>query len=67
MKTEKKIDLFLDVNQILKKEIQNSKLIKYTVGAIISVGVIVAVGYLSKILNFTIQNVKELSKTIKTN
>lgn len=67
MKTEKKIDLNLDVNQILKKEIQKSKLIKYTVGAIISVGAIVAVGYLSKILNFTIHNVKELSKTIKTN
>jgi hypothetical protein len=67
MKTEKKIDLILDVNQILKKEIQKSKLIKYAVGAIISVGAIVAVGYISKILNFTIHNVKELSKTIKTN
>ena len=66
MKEEKKkIDFTFDVNQHLKDEIKNSKYLKYASIALLVVGGILAVGFSSKVFNYTIVNIKNLKDTLK--
>lgn len=66
MKEEKKkIDFTFDVNQHLKDEIKNSKYLKYASTALLAVGGILAVGFASKVFNYTIVNIKNLKDTLK--
>ena len=66
MKEEKKkIDFTFDVNQHLKDEIKNSKYLKYTATALLVVGGILAFGFASKVLNYTIGNINTLKQNFK--
>jgi hypothetical protein len=66
MKEEKKkIDFTFDVNQHLKDEIKNSKYLKYGATTLLVVGGILVIGFASKIFNYALLNIKELSQTIK--
>lgn len=66
MKEEKKkIDFTFDVNQQLKSEIKNSKYLKYGATTLLVVGGILVIGFTSKIFNYALLNIKELSQTIK--
>jgi len=66
MKEEKKkIDFTFDVNQHLKDEIKNSKYLKYASTTLLAVGGILAVGFASRVFNYTIINLKNLKDTLK--
>jgi hypothetical protein len=65
MKKEKKIDFVFNINEQLQHQIINSKYVKYTSIAIAVLGGILAVGFASKVFNYTIGNVKTLSQTLK--
>jgi hypothetical protein len=65
MKEEKKIDFVFDINSHLQNEIKNSKYIKYISATATLVGVILAIGFASKVLSYTLANIKTLSQTIK--
>ena len=63
---EKKINLAFDVNKELQKQISSSKMIKYSVYSFTVIGGILAVGFLARVLNYTISNISNLKKTIKS-
>jgi hypothetical protein len=65
MKEEKKIDFVFDINKHLQNKIQNSKYLKYGATALLVVGGILAVGFASKVITYTIANIKSLSQTLK--
>ncbi len=65
MKEEKKIDFVFDINSHLQNKIQNSKYIKYVSVTATLVGVILAIGFVSKVFNYTLENIKNLKKTLK--
>jgi len=65
MKEEKKIDFVFDINSHLQNKIQNSKYIKYVSITASLVGVILAIGFLSKVLSYTLANIKTLKQTLK--
>ena len=65
MKEEKKIDFVFDINSHLQNKIQNSKYIKYVSTTATLVGVILVIGFASKVITYTIANIKTLSQTLK--
>lgn len=65
MKEEKKIDFEFNLNKQLQEQIKNSKYLKFGATALIAVGGILAVGFASKIINYAIENIKNLNKTLK--
>lgn len=65
MKEEKKIDFVFDINRQLQNQIKDSKYIKYVTVAASLVGLILAVGFASKVINYTIGNVNALKQTLK--
>lgn len=65
MKEEKKIDFEFNLNKQLQEQIKNSKYLKFGATALLAVGGILAIGFASKIINYAILNIKELSQTIK--
>jgi hypothetical protein len=65
MKEEKKIDFEFNLNKQLQEQIKNSKYLKFGATALLAVGGILAIGFSSKIINYAILNIKELSQTIK--
>ena len=65
MKEEKKIDFEFNVNKQLQEQIKNSKYLKFGATALIAVGGILAVRFASKIINYAIENIKNLNKTLK--
>lgn len=62
---EKKINLAFDINKELQKQISSSKMIKYSIYSVSVIGGILAVGFLSKIINYSIKNISELKNTLK--
>ena len=62
---EKKINLAFDINKELQKQIASSKIIKYAVYSVITVGGILAVGFIAKVFNYSLKNITELNKTLK--
>ncbi|WP_339836081.1 hypothetical protein [uncultured Flavobacterium sp.] len=62
---EKKINLAFDINKELQKQITSSKIVKYALYGLTVVGGILAIGFLSKVLNYTFTNISELKKTLK--
>lgn len=65
MQEEKKINFVFDINGHLQNQIKNSKYIKYATVTATLVGLILAVGFASKVITYTIANIKALSQTIK--
>ena len=65
MKEEKKIDFVFDLNNHLKDEIKNSKYLKYGSTALLTVGGILALRFVLKVITYTIANIKILSQTLK--
>lgn len=65
MKEEKKIDFEFNLNNQLQEQIKNSKYLKYGATALLVVGGILAVGFVSKVLSYTLENIKTLSQTLK--
>lgn len=65
MKEEKKIDFVFDINSHLQNKIQNSKYIKYVSVTATLVGGILLLGFASKVINYTITNIKNLKQTLK--
>ncbi|WP_445717312.1 hypothetical protein [Flavobacterium sp.] len=62
---EKKINLAFDINKELQKQISGSKMIKYAMYSVSVIGGILAIGFLSKVLNYSITNISQLKKTLK--
>ena len=62
---KKKVDFVLDINKQLQKEIKNSNYIKWTVGIVTTVGALYALGFVFKVVNFTMYNYKNLRYTLK--
>jgi hypothetical protein len=65
MKEEKKIDFVFDINSHLQNEIKNSKYLKYGATTLFVVTGILAIGFASKVFNYTIGNIKNLNQTLK--
>lgn len=65
MKEEKKIDFVFDISSHLQNQIKESKYLKYGAIALIAFGSIVAIGFASKVINYTIGNIKKLKETLK--
>jgi hypothetical protein len=65
MKEEKKIDFVFDISSHLQNQIKESKYIKYATVTATLVGLILAVGFASKVLSYTLANIKSLSQTLK--
>ena len=65
MKEEKKIEFVFDISSHLQNQIKESKYIKYGIITASLVGVILAVGFASKVFNYTIGNIKTLNHTLK--
>jgi hypothetical protein len=63
---EKKINLAFDINKELQRQISNSSMVKYAVYSFVAVGGILTIGFLAKILNYTITNITTLKNTIKS-
>ncbi len=64
MKEEKKIDFEFNVNRQLQEQLKNSKYIKYVTITVTLMGVILAVGFASKVISYTIGNIKVLKNTL---
>jgi hypothetical protein len=62
---EKKINIALDINKELQKQLSNSKLIKYSIYSLTIIGGIISIGFLAKVFNYTLKNMSELNKTLK--
>lgn len=62
---EKKINVALDINKELQKQIASSTMVKFILYGSTIVGGILAIGFLAKVFNFTLINVKQLKNTIK--
>lgn len=65
MKDEKKIDFEFNFNKQLQDQFKNSNYIKYATVTATLVGLILAVGFASKVITYTIANIKNLSQTLK--
>ena len=65
MKEEKKIDFEFNINRQLQEQFKNSKYIKYATVTASLVGVILAVGFVAKVVSYTVANIKVLSQTLK--
>jgi hypothetical protein len=65
MKEEKKIDFEFNVNKQLQEQLKNSKYIKYVTITVTLIGVILAIGFASKVVSYTIGNIKALNQTLK--
>jgi hypothetical protein len=65
MKEEKKIDFEFNVNKELQEQFKNSKYIKYATVTATLVGLILAIGFASKVLSYTLANIKTLKQTLK--
>ena len=65
MKEEKKIDFVFDINRHLQNKIQNSKYVKYGTTTAIVISAILLLGFASKVITYTIANIKSLSQTLK--
>lgn len=64
MREEKKIDFEFNVNRQLQEQLKNSKYIKYVTITVTLMGVILAVGFASKVVSYTIGNIKVLKQTL---
>jgi hypothetical protein len=62
---KKKIDFEFNVNKQLQEQFKNSKYIKYATVTATLVGLILAAGFASKVITYTIANIKTLSQTLK--
>jgi hypothetical protein len=62
---EKKINLAIDINKELQKQLSNSKLIKYSIYSLTIISGIISIGFLAKVFNYTLKNMSELNKTLK--
>ena len=62
---EKKINVAFDINKELQKQIASSKIIKYAIYSVSVIGGILAIGFFSKLINYTIKNISELKNTLK--
>ena len=62
---EKKINLAFDINKELQKQIASSKMVSYAVYSLLTIGGILAIGYLAKVFNYSLKNITELNKTLK--
>lgn len=60
-----KIDFTFDLSKHLKNEIKNSKYVKYSLIFIATAGGLVTLGYVFKVVNFTVHNYKILHATMK--
>lgn len=65
MQEEKKINFVFDINSHLQNQIKNIKYIKYATVTATIVGLILAVGFASKVITYAIGNIKTLSQTLK--
>ena len=65
MKEEKKIDFVFDISSHLQNQIKESKYIKYATVTATLVGLILAIGFASKVLSYTLANIKTLKQTLK--
>jgi hypothetical protein len=65
MKEEKKIDFEFNVNRELQDQLKNSKYIKYVTITVTLVGVILAIGFASKVFTYTLSNIRKLEETLK--
>jgi hypothetical protein len=65
MKEEKKIDFEFNINKQLQEQFKNSKYIKYATITGTLVGLILAVGFTSKVITYTIRSIKILKQTLK--
>ena len=65
MKEEKKIEFVFDISSHLQNQIKESKYIKYATVTATLVGLILAVGFTSKVISYTLANIKALSQTLK--
>jgi hypothetical protein len=63
---EKKINLAFDINKELQRQISDSSMVKYAVYSFAAIGGILTIGFLAKILNYTITNITTLKNTIKS-
>jgi hypothetical protein len=61
----KKINLAFDINKELQKQISNSKYIKYAVYSVSAIAGILALGFLAKVVNYSVNNFKNLNATLK--
>lgn len=61
----KKINLAFDINKELQKQISNSKYIKYAVYSVSAIAGILALGFLAKVINYSVNNFKNLNATLK--
>ena len=61
----KKINLAFDINKELQQQISNSKYIKYAVYSVSVIAGILALGFLAKVVNYSVNNFKNLNATLK--
>jgi hypothetical protein len=61
---EKKINIAFDINKEFQKQIKSSKMVKYAIYSFTIVGGILAIGFLSKVLNYSFTNISQLKKTL---
>ena len=62
---EKKIKVAFDINKELQKQIASSKMVNYSVYSLLTIGGILAIGFLAKVFNYSLKNITELNKTLK--
>ena len=62
---EKKIKVAFDINKELQKQIASSKMVNYAVYSLLTIGGILAIGFLAKVFNYSLKNITELNKTLK--
>ena len=55
----------INLEEILKKELQNSKIIKFASITLFVAGGVFVLGFGMKILNYTVNHYKNLSATLK--
>jgi hypothetical protein len=65
MKEDRKIDFEFNINKQLQEQFKNSKYIKYATISATLVGLILALGFATKVLSYTLANIKALSQTLK--
>ncbi len=61
----KKVDFVFDISKQLQAEIKKSKYIKWSVGIVATVGMLYALGFVFKVLNFTARNYKDFNATLR--
>lgn len=60
----RKLEFVFDLNRELRKQIQDSNIIKYGLIVLGTTGTIICLGYAFRILNFTISNYIRLRNTL---